>query len=297
MADITKVVREINTVDSVGNNIINKLGLHWDLLAELISAEPGNRLVISDFDGKLYVGPCDPVIPLTKITNGEITSSIKPVTGNAPATTVSNPEWTGTIDWSPSIVSDFEGNVVYTAVITITPEEGYTLDGVGDIFTIDLPSYNLTYLNGKVTIVFTATSVLTNEGFQIDYVYPNDGSKPFAPSWYPIPLSLFAGYDTVDPDLLPTEEVYFDMNFANLFELWANQPGLGNVRASYDPAVATKVPDEAKGETPLNIPGTIISWGWVDNLSVIGGPNGPGIYINGSTGAQPVPMRLIRLVV
>jgi fructan beta-fructosidase len=79
-----------------------------------------------------------------------------PVTGNTPVLTIADTtEYTGTIAWSetPAI---FEPNKVYTATITITPKEGYTLIGVPkNFFTVEEATAANDADSGLITAVFS----------------------------------------------------------------------------------------------------------------------------------------------
>jgi formylglycine-generating enzyme required for sulfatase activity len=73
-----------------------------------------------------------PSTPARKISQSLIPGVMAPVTGNSPVTTVGgSDQYTGVVNWSPTVVGTFTANTVYTANITLIPKDGYTLTGVG----------------------------------------------------------------------------------------------------------------------------------------------------------------------
>ena len=86
-----------------------------------------------------------------------------PVIGGTPATEVTTDQYTGTVlSWSPPIPSGgtFNNNTSYTAIIFLTPKEGYTFTGVqANSFSIaGSPSASVSNAanSGHVTAVFPA---------------------------------------------------------------------------------------------------------------------------------------------
>jgi hypothetical protein len=95
---------------------------------------------------------------LIQITDGVIPNKIQPVKGRKPYTLLTNEEWTGFIEWQPKLTyNSFSPETEYTAIITIIPKRGYTLEGIGDIFTIDVPGADLTYFSNQNVISFPET--------------------------------------------------------------------------------------------------------------------------------------------
>jgi hypothetical protein len=86
-----------------------------------------------------------------------------PVTGGTPAAHITgNAQYTGTVTWEPNH-STFAPKTEYTATITLTAKEGFTLQGVGaDFFTIedleDVISISNAANSGVITIVFPSTA-------------------------------------------------------------------------------------------------------------------------------------------
>jgi len=82
-----------------------------------------------------------------------------PVTGAVPVTTITaTAEYTGTVSWSPAH-NPFLGSQVYTATITLTAEDGFTLTGVTEnSFTVEGATATNPANSGVVTALFPATS-------------------------------------------------------------------------------------------------------------------------------------------
>lgn len=93
-------------------------------------------------------------VALTTITD-MIISLGAPVDGDAPTISIDQSQYTGTIVWSPAH-NPFEFDVVYTATITLTPKEGYTLTGVGEdtfiVHSADTVTHDAD--SGVITAVF-----------------------------------------------------------------------------------------------------------------------------------------------
>jgi hypothetical protein len=102
----------------------------------------------------------------TTITTATIGGVTPPVTGVAPVTTITpTSQYTGTISWSPTPTTTFDGGTIYTATITLTPASGYTLAGVGaNFFTVDGTSTAATNAanSGTIQAVFPATDTTIN---------------------------------------------------------------------------------------------------------------------------------------
>ena len=84
-----------------------------------------------------------------------------PVRGEAPATAITGTDqYAGSIVWAPAD-NPFEAGTAYTATITLTPEDGYTLTGVAaNSFTVTgATTVSNTANSGVITAVFPATAV------------------------------------------------------------------------------------------------------------------------------------------
>jgi hypothetical protein len=99
--------------------------------------------------------PLDAVIDAAAIAGVTV-----PVRGAAPVTTITDTtQYSGTVSWSPAVVGNkFSASTAYTATITLTAKEGYTLSGVGaNFFTVAGATATNTANAGVVTAVFSAT--------------------------------------------------------------------------------------------------------------------------------------------
>jgi len=76
------------------------------------------------------------VFPATMTVSIPSISGVKvPVTGAHPVKTIpENLQYKGTVTWSPEVLGPFVVDTKYTATITLTPKNGYTLEGIGDNF-------------------------------------------------------------------------------------------------------------------------------------------------------------------
>ncbi|WP_231637817.1 S-layer homology domain-containing protein [Paenibacillus sp. FSL R5-0912] len=104
------------------------------------------------------VFPATAAIP---ITTAAIAGVTVPVAGEAPTASIADTaEYTAAIDWTPADASFGEGTA-YTATITITPKQGYTLTGVPAYF-FTVPGANTTNTadSGVVTAAFPATAIV-----------------------------------------------------------------------------------------------------------------------------------------
>ena len=119
--------------------------------------------------------------PVT-ITKSAIEGIAVPVAGNTPASTVECEQFTGTVSWSPDKVDGRFGPVTaYTATITLTPKQGYKLDGVAaNFFTVEgASSVSNSANSGVVTAVFPATGTVTVWERRISGIpKPNTGNTP-----------------------------------------------------------------------------------------------------------------------
>jgi hypothetical protein len=101
------------------------------------------------------------VVTLAPINRAEIDGVTAPVTGVTPAAiTAGSGEYTGTVSWNPNN-NPFVVSTTYTATITITPDNGYTLTGVpADFFTVPGATTVTNDANsGVVTAVFPETDI------------------------------------------------------------------------------------------------------------------------------------------
>ncbi|NLN47959.1 MAG: S-layer homology domain-containing protein, partial [Clostridiales bacterium] len=115
-------------------------------------------------DAGNYVKPVDYTVSTGEITailinTVNIAGVTVPVRGNTPVKTITeNSQYTGTVTWSPTD-STFGASTVYTATITLTPKEGYTLIGIAENFFKVLGGTAINSPNsGVIKVVFPATS-------------------------------------------------------------------------------------------------------------------------------------------
>jgi peptidoglycan hydrolase-like protein with peptidoglycan-binding domain len=94
----------------------------------------------------------------TKISTSAIAGVTVPVTGEIPTATISDTtEYTATISWNGN-PETFTASTVYTAIITITPKTGYTLNGISEnFFTVTGGTATNSLDSGVVTVVFPET--------------------------------------------------------------------------------------------------------------------------------------------
>jgi hypothetical protein len=93
-----------------------------------------------------------------------------PVTGGIPVAGITgNDQYSGTVDWSPNH-STFAAATRYTATITLTAKEGYTLQGVAaNFFTVaGAASVSNAADSGVVTVVFPSTAGTAANPAKID---------------------------------------------------------------------------------------------------------------------------------
>lgn len=96
-------------------------------------------------------------VPDETVTLASITG-LAPVVGEAPAAAIETAQYTGTVAWSPDHEA-FAHETVYTATLTLTAKEGWTLSGVAeDFFTVEgaLSTENAAG-SGVVTALFPIT--------------------------------------------------------------------------------------------------------------------------------------------
>jgi len=100
----------------------------------------------------------DPVDPPTVINIAAIQGLAIPATGRTPVKAITaNAQYSGTVTWSPNH-STFAASTVYTATITLTAKETYTLQGVkADFFKVSGATATNSANSGVVKAVFLQT--------------------------------------------------------------------------------------------------------------------------------------------
>jgi len=148
-------------------------------------------------------GTVTAVFPATgklKIDITDIKGVTAPATGATPVPSIiPTAQYTGTVAWSPTIApgESFADSTIYTATITITPEDGYTLDGITDTNFFTVAGMTATYNSGlkTVTAVFPETDPLPPPGsgnFNISFTI-DDKMKDKVTSTAIIKTDLLAG--------------------------------------------------------------------------------------------------------
>ena len=116
------------------------------------------------------------------IATGAVGGVTAPIVGATPAATVTaTSEYTGTIEWSPTVSGTFAAGTVYTATITLVPETGYTVFGVGqNSFTVAGTSQAATNSanSGVITAAFPATLTPITAGAIGGVTVPVAGAVP-----------------------------------------------------------------------------------------------------------------------
>jgi uncharacterized repeat protein (TIGR02543 family) len=107
-----------------------------------------------------------------------------PVTGVTPVTTISGAQYTGTVTWAPAVDGTFAALTPYTATITLTAKDGFTLQGVAaNFFTVEGATTVSNAANsGVITAAFPATakfsvSFNSNGGTEIAAQNKSEGEK------------------------------------------------------------------------------------------------------------------------
>lgn len=118
------------------------------------------RVRITDSKSKIFekvititVDAADTVIDISAIAG--VTA---PVTEEAPVTSITETaQYTGIVVWSPDD-NPFQEDTVYTATITLTPKEGFSLTGVAEnLFTVEGATATNATDSGVVTAIFPKT--------------------------------------------------------------------------------------------------------------------------------------------
>lgn len=116
----------------------------------------------------LEAAPPTPPQADTAVNLAGIDGITAPAAGGVPVATVTETaQYTGAVVWSPTVSGSFGFDTVYTAVITLTAKQGFTLQGVpANFFTVAGATAVNTAGSGTVTAVFPKTAA--NQQIQID---------------------------------------------------------------------------------------------------------------------------------
>jgi hypothetical protein len=117
--------------------------------------------------------PTDPP-KSTVINKAAIQGVTVPVTGGTPVTAITPTDpYTGTVTWNGNPIT-FAANTAYTATITLTAKDGYTLKGVAkDYFTVAGATATNAANSGVITAVFPATAAENKTPVPGDYTIGN----------------------------------------------------------------------------------------------------------------------------
>ena len=251
-ATITLTTKAGYTLEEVEANFFKVPG------AATVSYKAGSRVISAAFPATVVSG----------ISTAAIRGVTIPITGKTPVTAIDEmEEYGGTVKWSPEVSGAFAISTEYTATITLTPNVGYTLQGVtANFFTVPgAASTNNKAGSGVVTAVFPVTTeigitIATIKGVTI----PVTGNTPITKiaeteqysgtvKWSPAVSETFcAGTQyTATITLIPKNDYTLNRVAANLFkvagaESTSNKTGSGVVTAVF-PATQKKVfPEDAK---------------------------------------------------
>jgi len=104
---------------------------------------------------------------------------LAPVAGATSVKTFTSTQYNGTVVWNNSNPDTFAAGVAYTATITITPNSGYTLTGVGaNAFTVAGVSATNVANTGVITAVFPSTAQTININAVPGVTKPVTGATP-----------------------------------------------------------------------------------------------------------------------
>ena len=127
-----------------------------------VTAQDGTTTVVSTFTVAVAASAPAPQNnnPVT-IVHNIIQGLTAPVAGATPVTSISDAQFTGTVNWSGSPTT-FDNSTVYTATVTLTPTQNFTLTGIGaDFFTVASGTPTNSANSGIVSVVFPPTAAPT----------------------------------------------------------------------------------------------------------------------------------------
>jgi len=144
-ATITLTAKSGYTLTGVAANFFTVTGATTD------TNTAGSGVITADF----------PATAAAVINIATIPGVTAPVVGATPVSAITaSDQYTGTVTWSPAVVSTFAASTTYTATITLTAKTGYTLTGVAaNFFTVAGTSTAATNAanSGVITAVFPET--------------------------------------------------------------------------------------------------------------------------------------------
>lgn len=195
--NIIRMLKGTSTVVAPGINIGFSAG-NWDLerLRGVGALADGGQIIKIK---KVYLEGSGVISTPATINRRNIRDIIPPRTGNTPVTSITtSSQYTGTVEWSPNHAT-FQPDTVYTATVTLTPNPGWTLEGVAaNWFSI----YTRTGTGSSVT--GSGTTHAANSGV-ITKTFP--ATTPVVP--YPDPTQFVAL--TFDDTLSPNTNDLLDV--------------------------------------------------------------------------------------
>jgi len=117
----------------------------------------------------------------TTINISAIAGITVPITGETPGYIIpGTDQYTGNVSWSPAITTTFASATQYTATITLTAKEGFTLNGVrANLFTVAGASSVRNGANsGVITAVFPKTATTIGIATITGVTPPKTGGNP-----------------------------------------------------------------------------------------------------------------------
>jgi len=146
----------------------------------------------------------EPDTPDNVINIANIQGVTAPAVGGTPVTEITpSTQYTGTVVWSP-VHNIFQNSTVYFAIITLTPKNGYTLEGVTtDFFTVQGANRVTNDENSsEITAIFPRTAGTVDNPAVIDLIAiegitPKSGETPKTAI---NPTSQFTGTVTWSPE-------------------------------------------------------------------------------------------------
>ena len=165
---------------------------------------------------KIYLEGTGVLAAPAAINRREIRDVIPPRTGNVPVREiVTSPQYTGTVEWSPDH-DVFQENTVYTATITLTPREGWTLSGVAaNWFQLFIPKGT-----GTTAAAGSGTTHAAGSGI-VTKTFP--ATTPVIPYPDPTQFVVLSFDDTISPETNDLLDVLDSLGIkANFFTIGMN---------------------------------------------------------------------------
>jgi hypothetical protein len=258
---------EFNTL--LGNIavIMNMLGDHEERITALENASGG---------------PVTPPTP-TVVNSGTVPNTIQPMRDGIPrsSVTLTGAQASGVITWSPTPSGNvFQPEIIYTANIALTANNGYTLEGLDpSIFNIAVSGAIVSYNEGTKTVIITFPATepaIVSSAWPMTYTFPVPPTVFSIGTSGKIPVASWTGYDGSQDSLL-TDDLYNAASPAELpINLYAKYVGRDFELIAFDNWTA-----------PSAATNTISAWGYDSSDH--------SIYITGnnSTG-NPIQLKLVK---